>query len=152
MIQATILRVSQELDFASREQVNFLLLNVGGLTFRALVDDDTAAAIIKVGLTGVVSVPAPTAVPAVTPSFSPGTAADGSPAIIFGSESTPSDSMLVAETEEQLLRAAPKAPRQSRLMGADERGNPIVEFVGGVDPHAATGPIGDRDEDGVTQL
>lgn len=173
MINCQITNISQEFDLSSRQQKTFAnILLPNKRSVRVPVDEDTAAAIIAIALETQGKDPifksdydSP---PKTNGHLTPGTAPDGTEAMIFGGgRAAPQEADLVDEVERKLsgqvgegqgVRSAPvenaAPPRaRARLVGADEKGNPIMEYAGGVDPGTVTGgPTSNSDEDGVQQL
>ena len=137
--------LGQHLDFESKEAINVLTMKLpNGVTVQLPIDDEMAAQFIG-AFTGV----APE-VEDLPPLREPKT-----PHEVFHTEEHEEGAVFVMDSE-------PEAPppkrtpvsRKSRLVGKDNAGNPVVEFLGNTvgDIADALGTLGDKDEDGVSQL
>lgn len=141
MIAATILTLSQDMNFASGEVLNVLSLRLAnGKTVRALVSDGDAAEVVRLfvergGSPKTAAAPMPSTPAAVGPAdYEP----DVEGAVVFGG--TPSDLPLAPE---------PPVRRKPVPVTSDEWGYPVLHN-GGVDPRETVGSI-NPDEDGVGQ-
>jgi len=146
-VNVIITSLGQHLDFESKVVINVLTMRLPNGDEAQLPISDEIAAQFVTAFTGNPPAPAPP-----TPR-QPQTAHE-----VFGTEETEEGAAFVMNPEEEVHVAPPpprKTPvRKSRLVGKDNAGNPIVEFVGKDvgDISDALGTIGDKDEDGVSQL
>lgn len=161
MITCYIVGLSQELNFATRQQETFALFELpSGQRFRANVPEEVAQVLVQLAIDPDTSVempdvrptePAPrlpTVVVRDNPSFVNGSAPDASPAMIFGG-----GAIEKASEGEPAGPVLPPPPAvKPRFMGKDEFGYPLIRAEGGVDPSSVTGSLGQGDEDGVRSL
>lgn len=178
MITCQISDIVQGFDLQRKEQKTYAVLILpGGKQIRVPVSEDDAAAIIAVAMSD--DTPAEYNQPPTSAkqngAFTHGTAPDGSTAMIFGAQAAAHEVVLADQAErkigdlpsiEEELQAEkvpvtpietgsspPATKMKARLVGVDEKGNPIMEYPNGVDPHRVIGgPSANADEDGVQQL
>lgn len=164
MIPCTIVGLSQEFNFANKTQDTFAVFELSnGQRFRAGVPEEVAQVLVQLAIDPSVEARIPDVAPtSVSPptvvrngTFSNGVAPDGTPAMVFGGdiserleEKDVVDSMESAMTGSRQVAVAVKP----RYVGKDEFGYPILNSPGGVDPSAATGSLGEGDEDGVRSI
>ena len=144
-MNVVITSLGQHLDFESKVVLNILTMRLPNGDEAQLPISDEIAAQFVTAFTG--NPPMEVSSPLEAPVAHE----------VFGTMETTEGSAFVMNPEEEVHVAPPprKAPtRKSRLVGKDNAGNPIVAFTGKDvgDITDALGTLGDKDEDGVSQL
>jgi hypothetical protein len=164
-LPATIVGIAQEYDFKNGDTTNFMIFTVDGVSFRALVSEETTRKLVGFAATGVMPA-APTPVsesfdPELTPQRSSELAyekqADGSDALVFGgatSEPPPQEVPMRRAPPAPIVPPLPAGharPITRRKVSTDESGYPVIEG-GGVNPRDISVENGTGvDEEGIGQ-